>query len=90
MAAPPEAPRATPAVPADAIAVLFDRYQDHVEKEFAPDTYRWYKGRREPNWKGIIQLARALGISVEAFADCVSADETKKSAKPRARAKKVK
>jgi DNA-binding XRE family transcriptional regulator len=30
------------------------------------------QGRREPNWKVAIQLARALGVTVEAFADCSS------------------
>jgi DNA-binding XRE family transcriptional regulator len=34
-------------------------------------TLRGYEqGRREPNWKGAIVLARALGVSCEAFADC--------------------
>jgi DNA-binding XRE family transcriptional regulator len=33
------------------------------------------QGRREPKWKVAIQLARALGVTVEAFADCSSQDE---------------
>jgi DNA-binding XRE family transcriptional regulator len=34
-------------------------------------TIRNYEqGRREPNWKIAIDLARALGVAVEAFADC--------------------
>jgi DNA-binding XRE family transcriptional regulator len=28
------------------------------------------QGRREPNWKIAILLARAIGVTVEAFADC--------------------
>jgi DNA-binding XRE family transcriptional regulator len=40
-------------------------------------TIRGYEqGRREPNWKGAIDLARALGVTVEAFAGCASKDET--------------
>jgi transcriptional regulator with XRE-family HTH domain len=36
-------------------------------------TVRNYEqGRREPNWKGVIQLASALGVPVEVFADCTS------------------
>ena len=39
-------------------------------------TIRGYEqDRREPNWKVAIQLAQALGASVEAFADCVSKEE---------------
>jgi DNA-binding XRE family transcriptional regulator len=39
-------------------------------------TIRGYEqGRREPNWKGAIDLARALGVAVEAFAECTSKDE---------------
>jgi DNA-binding XRE family transcriptional regulator len=38
-------------------------------------TIRGYEqGRREPNWKGAIDLARALGVAVEAFAGCESKD----------------
>ena len=34
-------------------------------------TIRGYEqGRREPNWKGLIVLARALGVPAEEFADC--------------------
>lgn len=34
-------------------------------------TVRNYEqGRREPNWMGAIQLARALGTTCEAFAEC--------------------
>jgi transcriptional regulator with XRE-family HTH domain len=48
-------------------------------------TIRGYEqGRREPNWKGAISLAVALGIGVEAgFADCEEADGSAPSvAKP--------
>jgi DNA-binding XRE family transcriptional regulator len=39
-------------------------------------TIRGYEqGRREPNWKGAIDLARALGVTVEAFAGCASKDD---------------
>jgi transcriptional regulator with XRE-family HTH domain len=38
-------------------------------------TIRNYEqGRREPNWKGIISLAAALGVAVEAFAECAGVD----------------
>lgn len=45
-------------------------------------TIRGYEqGRREPNWKGAISLASALGTSVEAaFADCVEAENVAPSA----------
>ncbi len=40
-------------------------------------TIRGYEqGRREPNWKAVIQLAKALGVKVETFADCTSQDDT--------------
>jgi DNA-binding XRE family transcriptional regulator len=36
-------------------------------------TIRGYEqGRREPNWRVAIDLAKALGVAVEAFADCSS------------------
>jgi DNA-binding XRE family transcriptional regulator len=39
-------------------------------------TVRGYEqGRREPNWKGAIVLARALGVTVEAFAECASRED---------------
>ena len=54
-------------------------------------TLRGYEqGRREPGWKVAIHLARALNVTVEAFADCVSQEDqaggkggAPKSAKPR-------
>jgi DNA-binding XRE family transcriptional regulator len=39
-------------------------------------TIRGYEqGRREPNWKVAIHLAHALGVKVEAFANCTSQEE---------------
>jgi DNA-binding XRE family transcriptional regulator len=39
-------------------------------------TRNYEQGRREPNWKAAIDLARAIGVTVEAFADCSSRDAT--------------
>jgi hypothetical protein len=40
-------------------------------------TIRNYEqGRREPKWKIAIDLARAIGVTVEAFADCSSREES--------------
>jgi transcriptional regulator with XRE-family HTH domain len=51
-------------------------------------TIRGYEqGRREPGWKGAIHLARALGVQVEAFADCLSREE-EEAAKARQSAKR--
>jgi transcriptional regulator with XRE-family HTH domain len=33
------------------------------------------QGQREPYWNVVFKLARALGVSVEAFADCVEAND---------------
>jgi transcriptional regulator with XRE-family HTH domain len=33
------------------------------------------QGQREPYWSVVFRLARALGVSVEVFAECVSKDE---------------
>jgi DNA-binding XRE family transcriptional regulator len=47
-------------------------------------TIRGYEqGRREPNWKGAIQLAKALKVKVEVFADCVSRDDEPPAPKKR-------
>src|SRR4029077_16520217 len=36
-------------------------------------TLRGYeKTRREPNWKAALKVAKALGVTLEAFADCIS------------------
>lgn len=46
-------------------------------------TVRNYEqGRREPNWKAAIQLARGLGVAVEMFAACESREEEKPVKKP--------
>jgi putative transcriptional regulator len=51
-------------------------------------TIRGYEqGRREPNWRGAIGLAGALGVSVEeAFADCAETapPEPRRGRPPRA------
>jgi DNA-binding XRE family transcriptional regulator len=47
-------------------------------------TIRGYEqGRREPNWKGAIQIAAALRVPVEAFADCVSDQDSEPPSKTR-------
>jgi DNA-binding XRE family transcriptional regulator len=36
-------------------------------------TLRGYEqNRREPNWKAALKVAKALGVTLEAFADCTS------------------
>jgi DNA-binding XRE family transcriptional regulator len=51
-------------------------------------TIRNYEqGRREPNWKVAIYLARAIGVTVEAFADCSSRGATKSEQPPSKRAR---
>jgi hypothetical protein len=30
------------------------------------------QNRREPNWKAALKVAKALGVTLEAFADCIS------------------
>jgi transcriptional regulator with XRE-family HTH domain len=46
-------------------------------------TVRNYEqGRREPNWKGFLQLVVTLGVSVEGFSDCTSRDEAESPAAP--------
>jgi putative transcriptional regulator len=43
-------------------------------------TIRNYEqGRREPNWRVAIQLARAIGVTVEAFADCSEQSSPKRA-----------
>jgi transcriptional regulator with XRE-family HTH domain len=54
-------------------------------------TLRGYEqSRREPGWKGAIKVARALGVAVEAFADCTSLhdDADQASARPRGRTRR--
>jgi DNA-binding XRE family transcriptional regulator len=51
-------------------------------------TVRGYEqGRREPNWKGAIVLARALGVTVEAFAECTSREDAGNAEAPKRTAK---
>jgi transcriptional regulator with XRE-family HTH domain len=53
-------------------------------------TIRGYEqGRREPNWKGAIALAAALGVAVEAFADCVESTPTNRPASALGRPRKA-
>jgi transcriptional regulator with XRE-family HTH domain len=40
------------------------------------------QGIREPTWRGIFKLAEALGVSVEAFKDCVADVATEAPARP--------
>jgi transcriptional regulator with XRE-family HTH domain len=36
-------------------------------------TLRGYEqNRREPNWKAALKVAKARGVTLEAFADCIS------------------
>ena len=54
-------------------------------------TVRGYEqGRREPNWKGAIVLTRALGVTVEEFADCVSGEDTGRADRPKRTGKATK
>src|SRR5690242_5847718 len=47
-------------------------------------TVRGYEqGRREPNWKGAIVLTRALGVTVEEFADCISGEDVREAEAPK-------
>jgi transcriptional regulator with XRE-family HTH domain len=40
-----------------------------------PSIRGYEQGLREPYWYGLLQLARGLGVSAEAFADCTSKDQ---------------
>jgi transcriptional regulator with XRE-family HTH domain len=57
-------------------------------------TLRGYEhGRRQPAWDVLFRLTRALGVSCEAFADCVPNQElpaAKPSKTPRGRRRKGK
>jgi transcriptional regulator with XRE-family HTH domain len=47
-------------------------------------TVRGYEqGRREPSWKGAIVLTRALGVTVEEFADCISGVDVNEAEAPK-------
>jgi transcriptional regulator with XRE-family HTH domain len=53
-------------------------------------TVRGYEqGRREPSWKGILSLARALGVAAEVFADCDESATEEGSARSRGRPKRA-
>jgi transcriptional regulator with XRE-family HTH domain len=49
-------------------------------------TIRGYEqGRREPNWKGVLSLAKALNVAAEVFAACDESTPEEESARPRGR-----
>jgi transcriptional regulator with XRE-family HTH domain len=53
-------------------------------------TIRGYEqGRREPNWKGVLSLAKALDVAAEVFADCDESATEEEPAKPRGRPRKT-
>jgi transcriptional regulator with XRE-family HTH domain len=53
-------------------------------------TIRGYEqGRREPNWKGVLCLAKALHVTAEVFADCEESDSNEELSRPRGRPKKA-
>ena len=52
-------------------------------------TIRGYEqGRREPNWKGVLTLAKALNVAAEVFAECDESTTEEQSARPRGKPKK--
>lgn len=52
-------------------------------------TIRGYEqGRREPNWKGVLTLAKALEVAAEVFAECEESASEEESAGPRGRPRK--
>lgn len=55
--------------------------QDLARKSGVPlQSVRNYEhGIREPSWIALFRLARALGVSCDAFADCVPDAEPKKT-----------
>ena len=49
-------------------------------------TIRGYEqGRREPNWKGVLSLAKALNVAAEVFSECDETTTDELSARPRGR-----
>jgi transcriptional regulator with XRE-family HTH domain len=49
-------------------------------------TIRGYEqGRRDPNWKGMLSLAKALNVAAEVFCECDESTPEKQSARPRGR-----
>ena len=52
-------------------------------------TIRGYEqGRREPNWKGVLSLAKALNVAAEVFSECDESTTEEQSARPRGRPRK--
>src|SRR5690348_11329132 len=53
-------------------------------------TIRGYEqGRREPNWKGVLSLAKALDVATEIFADCDESAPQEEPGRPRGRPRKA-
>jgi hypothetical protein len=49
-------------------------------------TIRGYEqGRREPNWKGVLSLAKVLNVAAEVFSECDESTTKEQSARPRGR-----
>ena len=46
------------------------------------------QGRREPNWKGVLSLAKALNVAAEVFSVCDESTVEEQSARPRGRPRK--
>ena len=47
-------------------------------------TIRGYEQvRREPNWKGVLSLAKALDVAAEVFSECDESTTEEQSARPR-------
>jgi transcriptional regulator with XRE-family HTH domain len=52
-------------------------------------TIRGYEqGRRGPNWKGVLSLAKALNVAAEVFADCEESEPNEEGSRPRGRPRK--
>jgi transcriptional regulator with XRE-family HTH domain len=52
-------------------------------------TIRGYEqGRREPNWKGVLSLAKALDVAAEVFSECDESTPEEQSARTRGRPRK--
>jgi transcriptional regulator with XRE-family HTH domain len=52
-------------------------------------TIRGYEqGRREPNWKGVLSLAKALNVAAEVFSECDETTVDEQSARPWGRPRK--